>query len=70
MKHHWSAVGGGVGARVIRTTVSATTPVNGYNQLTGLRSMWQAHVRHLSEQVHRLLSVYSNEERGIDVLRT
>ena len=34
MRHHWSAVGGGVGARVIRTTVSATTPVNGYQFLS------------------------------------
>src|SRR5271157_2532049 len=36
----------------------------------GLRSMWPAHVRQLSEQVDRLLRVYAEEERGIDVLRT
>ena len=36
----------------------------------GLRGLWPAHVRQLSEQVDRLLWVYAAEERGIDVLRT
>ena len=36
----------------------------------GLRGMWPAHVRQLSEQVDRLLWVYAEEERGINVLRT
>jgi len=40
------------------------------DQPAGLRSMWPAHVRQLSKQVDRLLWVYAEEERGIDVLRT